>query len=312
MALVYTVCAKRDEAGSYARASQADSLKQTWDINFLVTVKDDTDPDYDLATVSPFDVAGAPGVPRVNETVYYRNGLVIPWLVCRTKQIRRDTQSLGVWHVQCRFDTGNANDTQEGNNSPIAPPVNLTDIAPRVESSLGEVQRVLYKDKSETEKVCLTPTQNMFDQPFVERLATLQLRITQYEASITYEQMMDRKLKVNEDTYRTKVRYSWLITEVEATEVTVQLDAGPTVAALVTYTLELSPLLYGWKDERALLDTHHYLNGKKIAYKDDELATYTLCKVNSVGVLIGDQTDPPEYDRWETYDTISFSSFLQV
>ena len=151
----------------------------------------------------------------------------------------------------------------------------------------------------------------MFDQPFVERLATLQLRITQYEASITYEQMMERKLKVNEATYRTKVRYSWLITEVEASEVTVQLAGGPTVAALVTYTLELSPLPYGWKDERALLDTHHYLNGKKIAYKDDELATYTICKVNNVGVLI-DQDDLPEYDRWETYDTIDFGTFLQV
>ena len=311
MTLVYTVCAKRDEAGSYARASQADSLKVTWDLNILVTVKDDTDPDYDLGTVSPFDVAAAPGVPRVNETVYYRNGLIIPWLVCRSKNVRRDPQNLGVWHVQCRYDTGNANDTQEGNNAPITPPASLTAITPRVESSLGEVQRVLYTDKSETAKACLTPTENMFDQPFVERLATLQLRITQYEASITYEQMMERKLKVNEDTYRTKVRYSWLITEVEASEVTVQLAGGPTVAALVTYTLELSPLLYGWKDERALLDTHHYLNGKKIAYKDDELATYTICKVNNVGVLI-DQDDLPEYDRWETYDTIDFGTFLQV
>ena len=311
MTLVYTVCAKRDEAGSYARASQADSLKVTWDLNILVTVKDDTDPDYDLGTVSPFDVAAAPGVPRVNETVYYRNGLIIPWLVCRSKNVRRDPQNLGVWHVQCRYDTGNANDTQEGNNAPITPPASLTAITPRVESSLGEVQRVLYTDKSETAKACLTPTKNMFDQPFVERLATLQLRITQYEASITYEQMMERKLKVNENTYRTKVRYSWLITEVEASEVTVQLAGGPTVAALVTYTLELSPLTYGWKDERALLDTHHYLNGKKIAYKDDELATYTICKVNNVGVLI-DQDDLPEYDRWETYDTIDFGTFLQV
>lgn len=314
MAITYDVCTRRTENAQMSKGSQRDALRIAWNVTLDVYVSDPENPDFQPGDVTTIDVLFAPGVPIVNRTVYYQNGLIIPFLVCRDKTATRDPSNASHFIVNCRFDTGTANNNTEGDNQPQTPPAALTSIAPREESQLLEEERVLYVDKSSSEKPCLTPTRNLFDSPFIERLPVLELRITQYEASIDYQTMLDRKFKVNEGTYRTKPRYSWLITEVDATEVEVQLAGGPTLAALVTYTVQLSPFDYGWKDQRALIDTH-YLDetdgDKKKAHRDDELDTYTIVKVDFFGYKIPDQSGKPDYGEWETYDTIDFS-FLQV
>src|SRR5690606_27002705 len=102
----------------------------------------------------------------------------------------------------------------------------------------------------------LTPTGNYYAEPIVEQVPVLVIKITQYEGSITYEQMLERTKRCNETTYRTKDRYMWLIDNVEAVEVEVLTTIGTVSAAMVSYTLKLSPKATGWKEERLLVDTH--------------------------------------------------------
>ena len=315
MALTYTICQTRSEQAGFNKGSARDALSINWSVTFRVEVTDPANPDLDGSDVTAVEVAYAPGLPIVNRTVYYHNGLIIPYLVCRDKQVTRNETNPLWFDVTCRYDTGERGDNTEQDNTPQTPPNALTDIVPREEVALGMQERVLYVDKSETEKVCLTPTRNFFDEPFIENIPFIQLRITQYEAFISYENKRDLCWKTNETTYRGEVRYDWLITNVEATEVQVQLAGGPTTAAMVTYSLSHSPRLYGWKDDRALYDTHHIENGEKVAYREGDEQTYTTCKVTTAGALIPNHTDPTEkpwYDQWETYDTIDFNTFLQV
>ncbi|WP_182871227.1 hypothetical protein [Stieleria mannarensis] len=145
----------------------------------------------------------------------------------------------------------------------------------------------------------------------MERIPTLQVRLTQYEASITYEQMLARKFKVNSGTYRSKDRYQWLIQDVEATEVDVLLSGGETSAALVTYTLSHLPLNEGWKKALALIDYKHLVSGKFVPHLSGDPRTASQTFVDATGAKKADQS-VPDYIEFEPQGELDFSTFLQA
>ena len=305
MPFSYEVVEEREEAMDFS--GEKDTLKITWNKTYTVEVTA-TDPDK-VKDVSIFNVMRASDLPVVNRSVYRSGDKIIPYVICRNKSCKRDKDRLSRFYVTTKWSTSANDDQNESDNTPEDRPASVTDITPRVESTLGEVEIVRYKDKDD--KVCLTPTENFFDEPFVERVPTLELRITQYEDSISFQTMLDRKLKCNESTYRSHPRYDWIIEDVEAHEVDVELDDDSTVsAALVTYTLSYSPFLYGWKEDRALIDTHYLESDKKKAFRDDEHRTLTTGFVTTSGAK--KEGDEPDYDQWEMQDTIDFDTFLRA
>lgn len=281
-----------------------DSLSVTWHQDYFVEVSGVTP-----SSVSPYDVLTASGIPVVNRTVYYDGSKVIPFVVCRDKTAEQDKSRLSRWKISTKWTSLNRSNSTEAGNQPVSPPAALTDFTPRVVSNLGEIEKVLYFDKDN--KSCyLTPARSTWSEPVIERVPTLQLQITQYEASITYDQMLERKLKVNKTTYRGQPRYDWLITQVEAIEVDVQLSGGETTAAQVTYTLEHSPHLYGWKDDRALIDTHYLESGVRMPFLEELDQSNGYIEVT--GAKRSSQEGEPEYIQYEPFDDIEFSDFLQV
>ena len=162
----------------------------------------------------------------------------------------------------------------------------------------------------------------------LERVPTLGIKITQYEAIITYQQMLDRKNKVNSATYRTKAAGMWEITEVDATEVDVELAGGTTSAALVTYTVMLSPRQYfdrdsgvsgefvdaGWRVPMARIDNVVFDGTNKFdPFMLDGSKVPSLAMVTDTGALLDDGiSGVPQYDLYKTQDEIDFTTFLQV
>ena len=89
----------------------------------------------------------------------------------------------------------------------------------------------------------------------------------------------------------------------------VQLSGGPTTAALVTYTLVLSPLDEGWKKSLALIDYKHKVSSKFVPNMEGDPLTASLTFVDSTGTKKVSQT-VPDYVDFQVYDDIDFDSFL--
>lgn len=304
MPAVYTVSTGRNQKMTFT--GTGDSLSITWNQDYFVDVSGVTP-----STVSAYDVLTATGIPVVNRSVYYDGTNIIPFVVCRDKTAEQMTERLARWKVSTKWASSNKSNTSESENAPITPPAALTDITPRVVSSLGEIERPLLADYSADTKSCeISPSGTRWPDPIMERVPTLQLQITQYESSITYEQMLERKFKVNQNDYRSKSRYKWLITQVEAIEVDVQLSGGETTAAQVTYTLNLSPDEFGWKDRISLIDTHYIENGKRKQFLDEMEPTTGYITIT--GEKRTSQSGEPNYIEYEPFDDIDFGDFLQV
>ena len=308
MAYTFAVSERRAR-GPFKVSGKGDRVDITWQTEFNVIVG--TDASDDIAAVNPYDVVSATGLPVVNVSIYYFNNEVIPFVICREKTARQDGDASAKWVVTASYKSFTGNQT-EAQNTPVAPPVALSSLGTSEEPSLGEMEKVIYEDKASTPKKILLPSGAFFAEPVLERVPILTVKLTQYESSITYQQMLDRKFTVNDDTYRTKAAGTWLIEHVEASEVSVQLSGGATSAALVTYTLIYNPTSEGWKKALALVDNKILSGGVFKPYLDDsDPPMQALVFVDSTGAKKGTQT-VPDYVEFQVYDDTDFSAFLQA
>ena len=202
----------------------------------------------DFSTVSEPEVISAPGLPLVNYSVYEFNGKIIPYLQCTSKKATQ-TKRLSRWRVACDFDS-QPQEGGEGDQQPQAP-ADPQDIAPKVESSSETIDRIAYTDISGDP--ILTPTGNFFQTPMTRPVTLTVLTITQYETGWTDDLVAARNGRANSGTYRGKAAHTWRIFSVSAKPTQVNgIDCHQ-----VQYVLKHNPLPEGWKETRALIDTHH-------------------------------------------------------
>ena len=286
--------------------------------------------DAALREVDVVDVLNASGIPKCNRSMYTVGQFVVPYIICRSVSAEQHPDRLSRWKV-----TSTWNGEYEGAHpSPVAKSASV-DYAPKATMTLGEMERVLYADFSDqkgppsVKKPILSPSKSWYDEPAVERIATFERKVQQYETSVTYEQARDRRFKVNSGTYTfnnvTYPRYTWLIENVEWTLVTVELSGGGTTsAALMTYTLLYNPMKdndgnqIGWKDDRILIDTHYLkfqpplVDPVRTEFKDSALGLQNVGYIDAEGLKRVSQTGFPDSIQFETYETINFGSFLQL
>jgi len=290
----------------------------------------------DIATHSAYDVLNATGIPIVGKTTYSTGTKILPYVVCRDKTAQQNPKKLSRWTVKAKFSTpparsggSGAGGATEAENAPIALPASITDIEPVQSVSLGEQERVLYYERfvEQNKKNCaLTPTGNWWSNPVMEKRPTFRLKHTQYEASITYEQMLERKFRINSFPWNTQDPKMWLIQEVEAQEVSVELASGYIDAAMVTYTLDLHPdntlpdddvNRYGWMEVRALFDTQYLEpendNLTKVkAFQSDVPGKPNAGYINHQGFKRDSQEGEPDYIAYNIYEPINFDDFLRL
>lgn len=313
MAVSFKVTLARDESGGYSKGANEDAMRSSFNIKYHVDVI--TTAGDEAKDVRLFQVLAAPDLPKVNLSVYFENGRIIPFLMCRRKTGRRDPRKAGRWEVDTQWDSGEANGVTEGQEQDA--PDQLTDISPRVEAEFGDDSEVVYTDKSQPPKQCKLPTGNFFAEPFIEEQSVLRLKITQYESlPLSYLALMGRRKALNRNDYRGFPRGWWKIQHVEFTPARVQLAGGSVLAAQVVYTIDLSSKNHGWYEERALIDSH-YLDEedgwKKKPFIDDEFGTFTTGLIEFDGRKKADQLGPLSYTYWlRLQPFVDFNSFLQA
>ncbi len=299
----YSVKQARDQ--SLQIQGKDNNEKVSYDATFFVDVGGSAP-----AGVSPYAVATATGLPKVNKSAYSIGGQILPFCICRSVTASPLPNAINRWVVKAKYEP-----VTPAMPTPMGSITALTDILPVVTSDLGEIEKVLYVDKnSVAPKPCsITPTGNFWSEPIVEKIPTLTLKISQYESSIAFQSMLDRKFKMNSGSYRGQVKHKWLVTDVEATDVEIELVSGTANAALVTYSVALSPHDYGWNESRALIDTQYLAAGKKTLFVNDIPGASSIGFINADGSKRAQQdpTIAPDHIEYQVYDEASFG-FLQV
>ena len=277
--LVYTVCETSDSTSSASRQGD-DAVTQSAQTAYQIIVEPigaDT-----VTAISPSEVPtelvrNMPELPKVNGNTYYYGGISNPYLICSGKQIARDGSNRLKFTCTVSWESQQSDSTEKGGEGGT-PPAAITDITPTVSAKITPQQIPMWQDKDGNQCWRLPGTGTPFTTPVVETIPVLTLTITQYEASMDYQTMMDRSYKLNSDTYRSKGALSWMTGPVNATEVVVQLAGGPATVAKCTYTLMLSeatfnpvindeplgavvgtPWFYGHLQTKALVDDHALL-----------------------------------------------------
>jgi len=301
----YSVAQARSQ--SLGLQGQEQKTKMDFSVDFKVSVTLGTG--ETIADIDAYSVATATGIPVINETTYEYGGIFMPYVVCRKVSASPQDGSFLLWKVTATYET------LENSGQPfrVTSISSLNALTPRVTVELSETEDVLYEDYSSTPVACaLTPAKNFWSEPVVTRTPTLVLKISQYESSITYEQMLARKLKTNNATYRSQAAGKWLITQVEGSEVKVKIGGTLTAVALVTYTVALSAYEHGWKESRALLDTQYIDgNGKIKLFQNDTPGATAIGYINNDGTKRAEQTGIPDSIEYQTFEQQSFS-FLQA
>lgn len=249
MGYSYSVSKPR-QARSFTIQGNDGKLKLRHQIEFLVEVT--ATGGSSLANLSELEVVTASGLPIVNYSVYVYNGYFIPYLLCTSKKAEQNAQRAAQWKVVCSYDS----DSLKGNEAdqqlePFALP---EDVTPRVEVSSEVLEEVVLVDRSGT--ALKTPARSLFQEPFYKPLSIVVLTITQYETGWTDDNIAAREHHTNSDIWRSDPAWRWKITSVSATPTAVNGVA----CHQVKYVTKLHPNATGWKESRALIDTHYLVN----------------------------------------------------
>lgn len=316
MTVTFTATRAIDQGTLSVKGTKEDKLSGSHPLNFDVEVTSD-DPDFDPITITEADVflqwfGSWPNgkLPVVNRSIYRIGRFFVPYFVCRSKTVKRNPKRRNRFRVECSFEF----DGERG-EQPQDEETEFTDISPKVESTIEEVPIVIFKDYTpapDGPRDIITPNGNLWSEPTVRRFPVLTLRITQYESTITYEQMLERSLRCNQNEYRTKPRYQWMTDVVVATETEVVTPIGPRTAAQVIYTVRLSPFAWGWKDSKLLVDTHYRESpgSPPVPFIDSKVKARMTGFIKEDGTIKNGLV--PDYTEFEPQPTINFGSFLRA
>lgn len=219
----------------------------------------------DYSVVSEPEILAADGIPQVNHTPYQFGGKFIPYLLCTSSKLI-ETNSLDNWKVECNYDGGIP--SQSFFSAPVDPPDDPEDLDPQIERSVELIPLHVIKDIDGDP--ILTPTGNFYAEPAVKLWPILTLTVKQYENTFTDDDLTSRTMVANLNSFRGDDPYQWRITDVKQEETTIPTTGGDQATNQVHYILQRNTLSDGWRETRALIDTHYLktAGGKKLPFLD--------------------------------------------
>lgn len=263
-------------------------------------------------------------LPRVMGSVYYDpdTELLNPYAICMSKDVTRNAQNPYLYEVSCTFKT-RALETENCTvlRSSVSTP---TDISPEVTVQVNGTQRVLYQDLYSGDQCYMYEgIKERFASPVTTDIPNLTLSISQYEASVTYAQILARSYTVNSATYAGYGAGMWLCKVANVSEVDIQTSAGSVTWARVNYEVTLSQdgfydqggtwTLTGHKHQVPLIASKYRDEtdaDKVIYFKHAKTSAPHMGMIDPDGTKASNQ-DKPQYLTFNRYRAVPFT-FLQV
>jgi hypothetical protein len=256
-----TVCQRRVDSGSYKQSSSGSGGQRKTKVSaktkYLVVVAEKSGgPSLAPTDLNPLLIINHPSIPRIGRTCYSFGGLIAPFLLCSNKTIDRDAENPFVFHVSVDWESievgvggGSSQVGEETPQEALEPkPEEEFDTVPDPVASFttSSTEVVLYEayfvsgdhEKRQSWKL---PTGTPFQEPVTRKAPLVTISITQFEDDITVDDLRYRSFSVNQERWNSWGTGQWLIAEVQAEEVTLNLQGGEVDMWRVTYTIHLAP-----------------------------------------------------------------------
>lgn len=328
MALTLTACESRNSSyksqGSYGQGGRR-LATQTMTRTFRVTASGINDP----SEVSDHEVGCWTGLPRVQQSVYVdQSGLINPYAICMSKTVTRNKENGYIFDVVCGYQTRSL----ETENCLVAAPTNPTDLTPEKTVSVESTDRVLYTDYQGTQCFKFEGVDHQFPEPVITEIPTLVLTISQYEASVSYAQILQRSFVTNNAAYNGFSAGMWLCRVRNVSEVDIETTAGQQTWARVTYDVSLSQDGYysdagstfintGWLAQVPLVSPV-YLDAPQVGpplvrpFVDENSGEPTVGYIQGADAgadagKVDANAQRPDYETFQRFPAVSFS-FLQA
>jgi hypothetical protein len=255
-----SVCQRRVDSGSYKQSSGGRSqrkTKVTAKTKYLVVVSEKSGgPLLSPSDLNPLLILTHPSIPVIGRTCYSFGGVIAPFLLCSNKSIDRDAENPFVFHVSVDWESiefgvgGGGQSGQETPQEALEPKsqdeiATTDDISPAVSFTTSSQEFVQYESRfaagSPKRQSWKLPTSTPFEEPVVQKVPLITISITQFEDELTLTDLEQRSFTINEDLWNERVSGQWMIAEIQAEEVTLNLANGEEDKWRVTYTVHLAP-----------------------------------------------------------------------
>jgi len=257
-----TVCQRRVDSGSYKQSGGGSGgqrkTKMSAKTKYLVVVAEKSGgPTLTQSDLNPLLIINHPSIPRIGRTCYSFGGLVAPFLLCSNKTIDRDAENPFVFHVSADWESiefGVGGGNENGSESPEE----AIEPKPEDEITAGDLEKEIvvsfttssqefvryespYWNGQGSRQSWKLPTGTPFQDPVVTKSPLITISLTQFEDDITLEKLETRSYIVNSEDWNGRGFGQWMISDIEATEVTVNLGDGEVEKWRLTYNIHLAP-----------------------------------------------------------------------
>ena len=291
---------RRDRYGDNATSDYSKGkVTQKFTQTLIVELdKDDPDP------ITPAEILALRGIPIPGYTTYSpRDGLVVPFAMCKSVAPKPDPKSRRLWRVVAKYELSG---TEPG--EPQSDELDPNDLAPKVEPFTTDIELPMLKDFDD--KVILDPFDQYFDTPVMAKLALPGVRVTRYVDGFDENTLATWKHTTNDEEWRGQPEDTWCIQNVTGQEVQFgNFTLGQLQFEISANTLELAidgeTVRVGWMDARALLSNRYYKDGELHDYRANEGLSISKTFIDKDGNL------SPEVDGVRKAQFVAFRNRRQ-
>lgn len=255
-----TVCQRRVDSGSYKQSGGGSGGQRKTKVSaktkYLVVVAEKSGgPSLAPTDLNPLLIINHPSIPRIGRTCYSFGGLIAPFLLCSSKTIDRDAENPFVFHVSVdwesiEFGVGGGGGSQSPEEAVEPEPedeVTPEELDKKVVVSFTTSSQEFVRYESPywngqgSRQSWKLPTGTPFQDPIVTKSPLITISITQFEDDVTLETLEQRSHVINSEEWNGRGFGQWMISDIEATEVTVNLGDGEEEKWRLTYNVHLAP-----------------------------------------------------------------------
>jgi hypothetical protein len=221
------------------------------------------------------------GVPKPGRTTYRpRDGVIIPFAICRSVSPKKEGEGRRLWTVTCEFEKEGPEEETQDENDPMS-------LAPKIEPFCDGMEFPILKDFDD--RVIVDPFGSKFADPVLASIPLAGVRVTRYLPAYNEQTLAFWKFTTNEGTWRGQPEDAWYIRDVTGKEV----EFGDFTIGQLTFDIVSNPLelqigtatrRIGWLATR-LLEFTQFKNeaGKLEDFRLDGSGSLTTGNVNLDG-----------------------------
>lgn len=226
--------------------------------------------------------------------------------ICVSKNAVQDKINATIWDVTCVFST--AAQRTQNQQSEAEQNADPTQWVPQVKYFSEEIETVLFKDFNDDP--ITNPVGELFADPITTPIMITGMRFVQYETGIDFATIVARSNKANSATFQTAEPH-YLLCKIEDAD---YVFRNGILCWAVQYAIRYHPQT--WKEPRLRVGSGYFATANTPLtfklFEDTSAAPKGYGLLNSDGTQKSGMPSSTDFDEFQRFDTIDFSTFLRI